>query len=203
MNPPLPRHEYLNDTTMTARRLIGCRLVHVVDGRRLAGIIVETEAYVGTADLGCHAARGRTPRVAAMFGPPGYAYIYLIYGMYYCLNAVTRSEGDPQAVLIRAIEPAEGIEQMRQNRISRKTGNAPPDRHLADGPGKLCKALGIDARLYGVDLTGEILRIEAMPPTPDTSIEAGPRIGIPYAGEWAHAPLRFWIRGSDYVSRAR
>lgn len=195
-----PRRLYEADTAKAARRLLGCRLVREVDGERMAGIIVETEAYLGTEDLGCHSARGRTNRTEVMFGPPGHAYVYLIYGMYHCLNVVTRPEGDPQAVLIRAIEPVEGLEQMRRNRSRRQRKSSPVDRELANGPGKLCEALGIDGSFNGVDLAGKALRIELAPPVPDRDIATGPRIGIAYAGEWAQKPLRFWIRGNPCVS---
>jgi len=135
-----------------------------------------------------------------MFGPPGHAYVYLIYGMYHCLNVVTRPEGDPQAVLIRAMEPVEGLERMRRSRSRRQRKSSPVDRELANGPGKLCQALGIDGSFNGVDLAGKALRIELMPPVPNQDIAAGPRIGIAYAGEWAEKPLRFWIRGNPCVS---
>jgi len=203
MNKRLAREVYLNDTAEVARRLLGCRLVRWVNEQRVAGIIVETEAYVGREDLGCHASGARTPRVEAMYGPPGHAYIYLVYGMYHCLNAVTQPVGEPQAVLIRALAPTEGIDLMRANRRNSRTGAVPSGKDLANGPGKLCQAMGIDLSLYGADLTGDALWVEEEPPMPAHRICVGPRIGIDYAGEWAKAPLRFWIRGDPYVSKAR
>jgi DNA-3-methyladenine glycosylase len=129
----LGREFYARDTLTVARELLGQRLVRVMeDGQRLAGIIVETEAYIGEEDQACHASHGRTPRNAVMYGPAGFAYIYFIYGMYYCLNVVTEQEGFPAAVLIRAIEPTEGIPRMQAYRQGR------PLHELTNGPGKLC-----------------------------------------------------------------
>jgi len=196
----LPREEYLRDTREVARRLLGCTLVRRHEGIRLSGRIVEAEAYLGEKDLGAHPSRGRTPRVEAMYGPPGHAYVYFVYGMYYCLNAVTQPIGEPQAVLIRALEPIEGIEVMRERRRNPRTGRVPRDVDLADGPGKLCRALAIDLGLYGADLLGDEIWIEAEEPVPDQRICAGPRIGIDYAREWAKLPLRYWICDSEYVS---
>lgn len=180
----LPRAFYARDTLAVAQELLGTTLVHLVDGRRRAGLIVETEAYVGPDDGASHAARGRTRRTAVMFGPPGVAYVYLIYGMHNCLNAVTEPEGYPAAVLIRALEPTEGV-------VGR-----------TDGPGRLCKALAIDRRLDGAPLTGPPLWIEPRrPDRPPVEIARGPRVGVAYAGEWAARPWRFWIAGNCYVSR--
>jgi len=149
---------------------------------------VETEAYVGTHDLACHAARGRTPRTEILFGPPGRAYVYFIYGMHYCVNAVTEPEGHASAVLIRALEPDPGVDGR------------------TDGPGRLCKALGIDRSHNGEDLTGDRLFITAGDRAagdagPSVSIETGPRIGVGYAGDWADKPYRYWLAGSRWVSR--
>ncbi len=130
-----------------ARALLGQRLVRVLDNQRLGGLICEVEAYGGADDQASHACR-RTPRSTIMFGPPGIAYVYFIYGMHYCLNAVTECDGQPGAVLIRSISPEEGIGRLRANRPG------VIDRHLADGPGKLCQALSITAALNGIDLTG-------------------------------------------------
>jgi DNA-3-methyladenine glycosylase len=188
------------DTECVAKQLLGCTLVHVVNGTRLSGTIVETEAYLGAEDLGCHSARGRTTRTEVMFGPPGHAYIYLIYGMYNCLNAVTRPEGEPEAVLIRAIEPVSGTDSMRTNRRSRRSGRIPTDENLTNGPGKLCAALAIDRALNGVSLLGEDLWIESGKIVPPHETASGPRIGIEYAEEWKEKPLRFWIRGNPFVS---
>jgi DNA-3-methyladenine glycosylase len=200
----LPREAYLLETAWVARRLLGCRLVRMADGVRLAGRIVETEAYLGRQDLGCHASKGQTERLEAMYGPPGHAYIYLVYGMHYCLNAVTQPVGEPQAVLIRALEPTDGVGRQRENRRNRRTGMLPPPDQTANGPAKLCQALGIDGTLYGTDLVdGEDLWIEQAPPLPEADIAAGRRIGIDYAGGWAALPLRFWIGGNPFASTKR
>lgn len=187
---------------IVARRLLGCTLVRQVEAVRLAGVIVETEAYVGENDLGAHASRGRTDRTEVMYGPPGYAYVYFIYGMYYCLNMVAREIGVPHAVLVRAIEPTNGIERMRENRRNPRNGKHPRNIDIANGPGKLCAAMQIDHTFYGHDLVdGTSLWIESGDPVPDSDVAVGPRIGIAYAKEWAHAPLRFMVRGNSYVSR--
>lgn len=198
----LERAAYMMDTCDVAKRLLGCTLVRKRDGVRLAGMIVETEAYMGPDDLGAHSARGRTKRTEAMFGPPGHAYIYLIYGMYHCVNAVTQSEGIPHAVLIRAIEPVDGVDLMGELRRNRRTGVLPRQcTDIANGPGKLCQALDISRELYGTDLvSGNELWIEAGEPVSPEKIGISPRIGIDYAGEWAEKPLRFWIRDNPHVS---
>ncbi len=169
-------HTYFNRPTVTvARSLIGKYLVRVIEGRSVAGRIVEVEAYVGPEDKACHASKGRTPRTDVMFGSGGIAYVYLIYGMYHCLNVVTEREGFPSAVLIRAIELEGG---------------------LIDGPGKLCRALQIDRSLNRADLTsGESLWLEDRGEVVGRgSIEAHPRVGVDYAGEWAKKPWRFRLR---------
>ena len=149
--------------------------------------IVEVEAYVGREDLACHASRGRTARNASMFGPPGRAYVYLVYGMHHMLNLVCAPEGDPQAVLIRALEPLE-----------------PGTVHPFRGPGVLCRALGIARGDDGGDLCGGgRIRVEEAPALPPDRIEAGPRIGVDYAGDWKDAPLRFFERGNAHVSGRR
>ena len=170
--------------------------MRVVDGQRLGGIIVETEAYIGTDDTASHASKGRTPRTAVMFGPPGHAYVYLIYGMHHMLNLVTEAEGFPAAVLIRAIEPVEGLVQM-QTRRGRQRGV-----NLTNGPGKLCAALAIDRQLSGRPLVlGSDIWLEEGTPVPPTDVATGPRIGIDYAApEDRAAPWRFWIRGNRFVS---
>lgn len=167
------RSFYEQPTVAVARGLLGQRLVRILrDGRRLSGHICETEAYGGPDDEASHAYR-RTPRSAIMYGPPGYAYVYFIYGMYYCLNAVTEGAGSPGAVLIRGLAPDEGIAVLRQHRPG------VPDARLADGPGKLCQALGIAAALNGIDLTtSDQLYIEAVAPVPDARISSTPRIGV-------------------------
>jgi DNA-3-methyladenine glycosylase len=181
----LPRSFYARETVEVARDLLGMHVVRVVRGRRRVGRIVETEAYKGAdGDRACHSLRGKTPRCAVMFGPPGYAYVYLIYGMHHCLNVVTEPEGRDCAVLIRAVEPVENVEG--------KTS----------GPGLLCRALDIDRSLNGADLLGEDLFLERPPGRPAPRAVAGPRVGIDYAGPWARKPWRFILPGSPHVSRA-
>jgi len=158
---------------------------------------VETEAYVGPHDLACHASKGLTPRTSIMFGPPGRAYIYMIYGFHFCLNVVTEEEGYPAAVLIRAVDPLENVDLMRQLR-----NNPERDTNIASGPGKLCKAMSIDKQLNGEDLAGNVLWIE------DRNFNIGqirtsPRVGVDYAGEYKDKPWRFFIEGNPHVSRVR
>jgi DNA-3-methyladenine glycosylase len=192
----LGRDFYRRSTLTVARELLGKRLVRVVDGQRLCGLIVEVEAYIGEDDAACHAACGRTPRNEAMYGLPGCAYVYFIYGMHHCLNVVTEEEGFPAAVLIRALEPLEGLEIMRRHRPGR------PDSELTNGPAKLCQALAISRDLNGVDLcTGEALFIEEGRRVDQGEIEASPRIGI-QGDELARSVLwRFYLRGNEFVSR--
>jgi len=191
----LPRAFYARATVEVARALLGQRLVRVVEGERLAGRIVEVEAYVGRDDLASHAARGRTARNAVMYGPPGYAYVYFIYGMHYCLNVVTEAEGFPAAVLIRALEPLEGLTQMQARR-------GRPDTGLTNGPGRLCQALAITRALNGADLCeGAELFIEADASIPDAEVIATPRVGVRGDARALAAPWRFLVRGNGYVSR--
>jgi DNA-3-methyladenine glycosylase len=191
----LPRDFYERATLDVARELVGKVLVRRLGRRKLAGRIVETEAYVGADDLACHASRCRTPRTATMFGPAGVAYVYMIYGFYYCLNAVTEAEGYPAAVLLRAIEPLNNIETMRGLRK-----NPPRDLDIASGPGKLCMALGIGKSLNGADLIGSSLWIEDRGFRPE-SIGAGPRVGVDYAGAYRDKPWRFFEAGNPHVSK--
>jgi len=180
----LPIEFYNRPTQTVARELIGARLVRMLDGQRLAGIISETEAYIGEADLGCHAKAGKTKRTAVMYGPPGHAYVYFTYGMHWMLNAVTETEGFPAAVLIRAIQPEEGLEVIRSRRGGRAT----------DGPAKLTQALGIDGRLNGIDLSGTAagLWIETGIPIPDQAVTIGARVGLNTVPEpWKGKPWRF------------
>lgn len=184
----LPRTFYARSTLVVARQLIGKILVRQDGGTRRAGRIVETEAYLGPADLAAHSARGRTARNEVMFGPAGHAYVYFIYGFWNCVNVVTREEGVPQAVLIRALEPLEGVAD--------KTW----------GPGLLCRALNIDRTLNGADLCGPELWIEP-PLTAGTAkqrlrITRATRIGVDYAGDWAARLWRFYDRDSPFVSTA-
>ncbi len=181
----LPRAFFARNTLAIARELIGMQLVHD-DGRAVrAGRIVETEAYLGPRDLAAHSSRGRTARTEVMFGPPGHAYVYFIYGFWNCLNVVTGAAGVPHAVLVRALEPLEGI----------------TDRTW--GPGLLCRALHIDRRLNGVDLAGDVLWLERAPArAAPARIARSTRIGVDYAGEWARRPWRFFDHASAYVSTA-
>ena len=184
--PPLPRAFYERPTEEVARELLGKILLRDHDGRPLAGRIVEVEAYLGAHDLACHSARGKTPRTAVMFGPGGRAYVYMIYGMYHCLNVVTEPEGSPCAVLIRALEPL-----------------VPLPGSLC-GPGRLCRTLAIDRSLTGHDLATPPLWLVDSPDLPPRGpIARSPRIGVDYAGEWAERPLRFFIDGNPWVSGAR
>ena len=192
----LERAFYNRDTLTVARELLGQRLVRRLDGRRVAGRIVEVEAYVGETDTACHAHRGRTARNAVMFGSPGYAYVYFIYGMHHCFNAVTDREGYAAAVLVRALEPLEGIEAMR----ARRKGRAGIE--LTNGPAKLCYALGIDRALNSIDLvTSEELWLEHDAPVASEQIVAGPRVGVRGDDFALTVEWRFWIGENRYVSK--
>jgi DNA-3-methyladenine glycosylase len=192
----LSRNFYERPTLEVARDLLGQRLVRVFNGQRLSGLIVEVEAYIGEEDRACHASAGRTPRNEAMYGPPGHAYVYLIYGLHHCLNVVTEAERFPAAVLIRAIEPAERMGVLRAHRPGR------PDDQLTNGPAKLCQALAIDLRLNGADLCrGETLFIEEGKHVAEDAIVATPRVGV-RGDELARTrPWRFYLQGNRYVSR--
>jgi DNA-3-methyladenine glycosylase len=172
----LSRDFFARPTLDVARELIGTRLVHEIDGIRSAGVIVETEAYIGEDDPACHAAAGRTARTALMYGPAGIAYVYLNYGMHFLLNVVTEADGHPAAVLIRALAPEDGLEAMRARRGVEASPRA--DEGLCRGPGNLTRALGVTLRDNGVDLCGgAALWIEAGPGAPGPLVW-GPRIGI-------------------------
>lgn len=185
----LPRSFYERATVDVSRDLLGTVLVH----GPVAGIIVETEAYLGGDDLASHSAAGITNRTRVIFGPPGHAYVYLSYGMHECLNIVAEPAGHPGCVLIRALEPFEGLEAMRQRRPKART-----DRDLASGPGKLTQAMGITRQHTGVDMTCGDLVVLARPPGPAFDIAVTPRIGIT---KCADLPLRFLIKGNRFVSR--
>jgi DNA-3-methyladenine glycosylase len=192
-----PRSFYEQPTDDVARQLLGAYLFHRTPEGLCGGMIVETEAYQGPEDLGAHSSRGRnTDRIRAMFGPRGHAYIYLIYGMYWCFNVVAGPEGLPRAVLIRALEPLAGLDQMRLRLNGKPEAK---DHTLCQGPGKLCKALGITGADYGLDLDADKLFL--VPGTCDPALVAtSPRINIDYAGEWALKPWRFYVRNHASVS---
>jgi len=189
LRPALSREFYARSAIEVARDLLGKTLVHGAT----SGRIVETEAYLGLEDRAAHAWRGETPRTKVLFGPPGHAYVYLIYGIYECLNIVAESEGNPGCVLIRAVEPLTGIETMRQRRPTARR-----IEDLANGPGKLTLALGITRNHNGVDVTEGALTIHEPEHKDRIHIEVSPRIGITYCVDW---PLRFFIRGNRFVSR--
>jgi DNA-3-methyladenine glycosylase len=190
----LPRSFYEQSTIVVAKQLLGKYLARKHPEGVTIGRIVETEAYVGPQDLACHAAKGRTARTEVMFGPAGHAYVYFIYGFYNMLNLVTEAKDYPAAVLIRAVEPMDGINLMKERRHSNVL------RQLASGPGKLCQAFGIDRSLNGADLCGSVLFVEDRG-EPAPKLQATSRIGVDYAGKWKNKPFRFLIRGSEYVSK--
>jgi DNA-3-methyladenine glycosylase len=218
---PYSRELLAGDSQDVARALIGGRLVRDgVSGVRV-GRIVEVEAYIGADDLASHARFGRTKRTAVMFGPPGYAYVYLVYGMYHCLNVVTEPEGRPAALLVRAVEPLEGVDLMRRAREgwvatrrarqgadrvarARQRVAALPVAELASGPGLVCAAFSIERADDGVDLCDPAspLRLESPPDgEPRLPVASGPRVGVGYAPEpWRSRPWRFWASGNASVS---
>ena len=191
---PLPLSFYDRDTGIVARELLGaileCRTAEGVAGGR----IVETEAYLGEHDAACHAAVGETTRTRWLYGPPGTAYVYFIYGAHWCFNAVTRAVGLPSAVLVRALEPVSGLPLMQRRRAKVRT-----ERDLTNGPGKLCAALGLDGQHNGLRLDRLPVRISAGTPVPDSEVLVSPRIGITKAADW---PLRWYIAGTPFVSKS-
>jgi DNA-3-methyladenine glycosylase len=193
MTARLPRAFFARPTLDVAFDLLGQRLIRLDgNGRRLSGWIVETEAYIGPEDLGCHAKAGRTARNQVMWGPPGHAYVYFTYGMHWMLNTVTEEDGRPAAVLIRAIVPDEGLSTMQRRRKRKTTAG------LTDGPAKLCQALGIDARFNGHDVCGSAsrLRIESGTAIDRSDVTTGPRIGLNQVPEpWKSVPWRFRTSG--------
>jgi len=179
----LPREFYARDTVAVARDLLGKYLVRVVDGIERIGRIVEAEAYLGPHDLAAHSSKGRTRRTEVMFGPPGHAYVYLIYGMHHCTNVVTGREGSGSAVLLRALEPVQNV----AGRTS--------------GCGLLSKAMGIDRSLTGHDLLSDDFFLAYPPADEAFEVIVSRRVGVDYAREWADKPLRFYVAGSPFVSR--
>ncbi len=183
----LPRNFYARSTLRVARELLGAQLVRVVAGHKLIGVITEAEAYIGQEDLGCHARAGRTRRTEVMFGPPGHAYVYFTYGNHWMLNVVTEREGFPAAVLLRAIRPLRGAEEMSRRRSGRDTL----------GPGKLTQALGVTGADNGLDLTQPRsgLWIQEGTSVPDRAVTKGPRVGLNTVPEpWKSKPWRFLVR---------
>ena len=183
-------------TLEVAEGLLGKYLMVKRNGKILAGKIVETEAYIGENDLACHASRGRTNRSEILYQKAGTIYVYLVYGMYYCFNIVTEREHFPSAVLIRAVEPDEGIEVMKKLRKTNTLHN------LASGPGKLCMAFGINKKMNGHSIFGDEIYIEDRGErVAKEDIARAKRIGVDYAGIYAHYPWRFYIKGNKFVSK--
>jgi DNA-3-methyladenine glycosylase len=196
----LPREFYTrSDVLEVARDLLGKKLVVPNrSGTRVAGLIVETEAYRGPEDHASHAYNSRrTNRTETMYGRGGTAYVYFVYGMYNQFNVVTNAEDVPHAILVRAVEPSEGLDIMRRRRRGRS------EYELTSGPGRLCLALGIDRKLDKADLLGERVWIEEGISISPRQITRGPRVGIDYADEWIKKPWRFWVRDNPFVSRVK
>ncbi len=192
----LPRAFYARNALRLARALLGKILVHDGPGGRTAGRIVEVEAYRGPEDRAAHSAGGRrSPRNEVMWGPPGRLYVYFVYGMHHCANVVAAREGIPEAVLLRALEPLEGMEVMRRRR-----GRKVPVEHLLRGPACLCKGMGIDRRHNGALLSRGPLKILDAPAIPARAVVRTPRVGVGYAGEHAVRPWRLFVRGNPSVS---
>jgi DNA-3-methyladenine glycosylase len=183
----LPEAFYARPALTVARELLGAHLVlEMEEGRqRRVGRIVETEAYIGEHDLACHAAKGLTPRTEVLSGPPGRAYVYLIYGMHHCFNVVTEAPGVAAAVLVRGVEPVEGL---------------PPELRT-DGPGRLCRAFGITLAHNRLDLKSSVLYLTEGEAVAEARVARGPRIGVEYAGTWADEPFRLWVKDSRHVSK--
>ena len=187
---------YAQDTVQVARELVGKRLVRLDGDRRIAGVITETEAYRGEEDLACHCRAGQTPRTVVMYGPPGKAYVYFVYGMHWLLNFVTEKEGYPGAVLIRAIYPEEGLDLIAKRR------NGKPQKQWADGPAKLCQALGIDGGFNGADTCREdaLIFIETGIEVPAALIQKTPRVGLEKVPEpWRSKPWRFVLTDPNLI----
>ncbi len=202
----LDRSFYTRDSITVARELLGKNVVRRIGGNELVGRIVETEAYMGYEDKAAHSYKGRrTERNEIMYHIGGYSYVYMIYGMYYCVNAVAAVPDIPQAALIRAVEPLSGLEEMSQNRFSSSYTSLTKAqvKNLTSGPGKLCKAMSIDKRLNGVDLCslGELYICDENPTS--FEIASSPRIGIDYAEEYKDVPWRFFIKDNIFVSKTK
>ena len=187
----LPREFYARPTLEAARELLGKVLVH----GETAGRIVEVEAYPGGDDLASHSARGITDRTRVIFGPPGHAYVYLIYGVYECLNLVVEADGVPGCVLVRALEPLTGLKTMQRRRPAARRVE-----DLASGPGRLTLAMGITRAANGADVTRGQLTVREWRPGPAFDIQVSPRIGITACADW---PLRYFLKGNRFVSRGK
>lgn len=200
MPKKLPRSFYLQDTVSVARSLIGTILWRRLEGKLLAARIVETEAYLGANDAASHARGGlRSKRNETMYDEAGCAYVYFTYGMHWCMNVVTQEAGIAEAVLLRAAEPLRGVDAMRERRPKAKR-----DTDLMSGPGKLCMALAIDRAFDGAPLDGAELYLTAVDRVmADDEIGISSRVGVGYAGDAAHWPLRFHLRDNPHVSKAR
>lgn len=190
----LKRDFYDRETEIVAREMLGTILECRTEQGIASGIIVETEAYIGEDDPACHAAVGRTRRTEPLYGRPGLSYVYFIYGVHWCFNAVTRAHGLPSAVLVRALQPLEGIELMKERRGPRINAV-----NLTNGPGKLCAALGIDGSLNGVSLQRGALVIREGNRVEPSQVVTTTRIGITKAADW---PLRYYIKGNEFISRS-
>lgn len=203
----LSREFYDGDTVEIAQRLLGKTLVRVLEGESLAGRITETEAYIGRCDKACHAYNyRRTPRTDTLFMAPGHAYVYLIYGMHHCLNFVTEPEGEPAAVLIRAVEPLAGVETIRRLRFGDRPLTGYRQKNFMNGPGKVCQGLALTRAQDRLDLvTEDALFVCDSPadlglpetPLPREKMRSGPRIGVDYAQEARDFPWRFWLERED------
>lgn len=197
----LNRKFYSRGTETVAKELLGKLLIHEIEGERISGKIVETEAYLGVIDKAAHSYGGkRTPRVEVMYGKAGLSYVFIIYGMYYCFNVVTQKENVPEAVLIRALEPVEGLDRMANNRFKKSYNDLTKTqiKNLTNGPGKLCDALEINKTLNGEDLCDN--RLYIVDSTENFNIVVDKRIGIDYAEEAKDFLLRFYIQDNKYVS---
>jgi DNA-3-methyladenine glycosylase len=179
----IKRSFYNRDTSIVAEELLGKYLVHHIDDKKYIGKIVEVEAYLGSHDLACHTSKGLTKRTEIMFGPPGHAYVYLIYGMHHCMNVVTEKAGNGAAVLIRALEPIQDIIDG------------------TNGPGRLCRAMQINKQLNGQDLLSKNFYIADSQVKNNFTITKRPRIGVDYAGSWAKKLLRFYIKDNAHISK--
>lgn len=201
----LTREFYQHDTLETAKDVLGKYIVHNINGIELIGRIVEAEAYIGPGDKAAHSYNyRRTKRNEVMYGPPGFAYIFIIYGMHYCMNIVMGNSDHPEAILIRALEPIKGLDTMAINRYGKKYGelNKTQKNNLTNGPGKLCKAMEIDVSNNGDDLCGNYLYLESDDAPQNLAIKSSPRVNIDYAEEARFYPWRFFIKGNPYVSKA-